>query len=1096
MQCTRCGETNPEHAKFCIECGTPFAARCPHCAAENPVRAKFCASCGTPLTGQGAKPSPPAPQPPAAERRHLTVMFCDLVGSTALSTRLDPEELREVVRSYQSTCTTVIQRYDGCIAQHLGDGLLVYFGYPTAHEDDAARAVRAGLAIMHALREQEQQTPIQIRIGIHTGVVVIGEIGSSEKREMLALGETPNIAARVQGQANPDEVLISAATHRLVEGLFDTEERGQPELKGVATPLTLYRVTKESEAHSRFAVGVRKGLTPLIGREHEFGLFRERWERVKEGSGQVVLLSGEPGIGKSRLVEALKETAEHEGARVWELRCSPYTQNSALAPAIELIQRMLGFHSTDTVEEKLHKLMSGIPHVVSHHSEIVSLFAAFLSLPQAPTVPVLTYSPQKHKEKTYEALVTWLCRAAQQQAVIYAWEDLHWADPSTLELLALFLPQIPTTRLLTVLTFRPEFTPPWGAHAYLSQLSLSRLGRSHVAAMIEKVTGGHALPIDVVQQIVNKTDGVPLFVEELTKSVVESREATDRAPGHMLDIPATLQDSLMARLDRLGTAKEIAQLGATLGREFSYELLYAVSALSEERLQQGLHQLVDAELVYQSGSPPQSRYLFKHALVQDAAYQSLLKSRRQQLHQHVAQVLVEQFPQTVEMQPELLAYHYTEAGLIEQAIPFWQRAGEGASKRLALKEAIAHLKQGLALIGTLPLSPEREEQELDIRIRLGTAWMGLKGQGVSEVWTSLHPALRLAKSLGRQEALVPIYWGLSVHVSVQGRVAESLDWVKDMLATAEASGDRDLLIVSHWAACTVYHWLGDFSQEQEHGDRLLALYDTMQHCHIVDLTNIDPKTGATIHGSLATWILGYPDRAVQESEAIIAHARQLGHPYNLGWALHMSSWLWDFRGEPAQMLVRAEETKRLGHTHSLPILSDVLAPTIEGIASLRAGRFAESIPPLRSAIETWNAHGVEITIPYYRAVLAEGLALSGDLASGLRLIEESLAQIARPGWEERCLLAEILRLKGWMLVLQDDLTGAEQQYLASLDVAREQEAKSLELRATTSLVRLWQQQGKRAEAHKLLSEVYHWFTEGFETKDLQEAKALLASLAG
>jgi hypothetical protein len=974
---------------------------------------------------------------------------------------------------------------------------------------------------------------LHIRIGIHTGLVVIGEIGSSEKREVLALGETPNIAARIQGQAHPDEVLISATTYRLVEGLFEVEERGQPELKGVATPLTLYRVVKESEAHSRFEVVVRKGLTPLVGREHEFGLLREGWERVKDGTGQVVLLSGESGIGKSRLVEALKETVGREGARCLELRCSPYAQNSALQPVIEYLQQGLQFRPEDSTEEQLSKLEHALEHqgrllklsddaaerviasaakqslqrteiasspTAPRHDttrlqEVIPLFATLLSLPHPDGYPPLTLSPQKQKEKTHEALVAWLCAEAKQQAVIYVWEDLHWADPSTLELLALFLRQVPTTLFLTVLTFRPEFTPPWGAHSYLSQLNLSRLGRNHVEMMIEKVTGGQALSKEVVQQIVSKTDGVPLFVEELTKSVAESVGAQDVSPLQ-LDIPATLQDALMARLDRLGTAKEIAQLGATLGREFSYDLLHAVSDRDEGILQHELRQLVESELVYQSGVPPQARYLFKHALVQDAAYQSLLKSRRQQVHQQVAQVLAEQFPQTIEMQPEFVAHHYTEAGLPAQAISYWQQAGELASKRLAFKEAIAHLTQGMALIGTLPSSPKRDEEELDLRTRLGMAWLALKGWAASEVWTSLHPALRLAKSLSRHDALLTIYWGLSEYVMVQGRVAESLDWVKEILATAVASGDPDLLIVAHWEAGIAHFWRGDLAQSRVHDDKVLALYNEEQHRHLADLMNTDPKSDVGVHGSLGTWMQGYPERAVQLCNANDAHARRHGHSFfDLGWVLTGGGLLWDLLGEPVRLLERAEEAEQLGRAHSLPFISDVLAQVMKGIAWLRAGRLVEGIPQLRDAIGTWTAHGSKLWTPYWRAVLATGLAVSGDLAGGLRLVEESLTQIRQPGWEECWALAEILRIKGWMLALQGELACAEQQYLASLAVAREQRAKSWELRTSTSLARLWQQQGRRAEAHRLLSEVYNWFTEGFDTKDLQEAQALLEELA-
>jgi class 3 adenylate cyclase len=673
---------------------------------------------GSTFQVSGSQPLAPSTQPSdarrqtldsrlEAERRQLTVMFCDLVGSTALSEQLDPEDLRKVVRAYQESCTEVIRRYDGQIAQHLGDGLLVYFGYPAAHEDDAQRAVRTGLEILAGLQllnarlpstiRAQLPHPVQVRIGVHTGLVVIGEIGSSEKREILALGETPNLAARIQGQAEPDTVVISGATYRLVQGLFDCQDCGPQELKGISTPLPLYHVVRESAAQSRFEVALRTGLTPLVGREHEVGLLAERWERARQGEGQVVLLSGEPGIGKSRLVQELKEQLEHEGATRIEFRCSPYHQNSALYPIIDHLQRLLQFTREDSPTTKLEKLQHTLSHYRFLQADTLPLLASLLSLPHPEGAPPITLSPQKQKQKTQEALVAWIVEEAEKAAVYCAWEDVHWADPSTLEVLTLFLDQVPTTWLLALLTLRPEFTPPWGNRSHLSQMTLSRLGRSQIEAMVERVTGGKALPAEVMQQIVAKTDGVPLFVEELTKTVVEAmREQVtgNGLQGHgsvgaqhaapvPLTIPSTLQDSLMARLDRLGPAKEIAQLGATLGREFSYEILQAVSPLDEETLQQGLKQLVEAELVYQRGLLPQAHYLFKHALIQDTAYQALLKSTRQQSHRQIAQVLAERFPETVETQPELVAHHYTEASLSAQAIPYWQRAGQRAIARSA-----------------------------------------------------------------------------------------------------------------------------------------------------------------------------------------------------------------------------------------------------------------------------------------------------------------------------------------------------------------------------------------------------------------------------
>jgi class 3 adenylate cyclase/predicted ATPase len=1078
-----------------------------------------------------------SPQPPTpslqhlAERRQLTVMFCDLVGSTALSAQLDPEDLREVVRAYQETCTTVIRRYDGHIAQHLGDGLLVYFGYPHAHEDDTQRAVRAGLEILTGLPPLNAQMsptikarlphPVQVRIGIHTGLVVIGEIGSSEKREILALGETPNLAARIQGQANPDEVIISTATYRLIEGLFETEERGQPELKGVATPLTLYRVVNESEAHSRFEVVVRRGLTPLIGRDHEYGLLYERWQRVKDGAGQVVLLSGEPGIGKSRLVEALKATVESEGTRFLELRCSPYTQNSALAPVIEHLQRLLKFHGGDSPEEKLQKLMIGAHSPVPPQPEAIPLLAVLLSLPHPDGYPTLTLSPQKQKEKTQEALVAWLCAEAKQQAMMYAWEDLHWADPSTLELLTLFLQQVPTTQSLTVLTFRPEFSPPWGAHSYFSQLSLSRLGRTQVETMLEKVTSGKALPKEVIQQIVSKTDGVPLFVEELTKMVVESDLVTEvnghyelTAPLPPLAIPSTLHDSLMARLDRLAPVREIAQIGATIGREFDYAVLHAVSPLTEDTLQQGLKQLVEAELVYQSGVPPQARYLFKHALVQDTAYQSLLKSRRQQLHQQVAQVLVEQFPETVETHPELVAHHYTEASLIEQAFPYWQQAGERATQRSAYVEAVAHLTRGLELLKTLPDTPEHAQQELFFQTILGRALTATKGFSAPEVEQAYARALKLCRRVEESPQLFGVLSGLYVFSHGRGEYRTTgLELAKQMMRLAQNLQEPNLLLRAHLSLGMNLYWGGEFASARVHVEQSLFLHDP--HHPPPALYTVDNRVDCLVHLALTLWHLGYPDQALKKSQKALALATELFHPYTLALTLGFTGLFHLLRREWQDVRERAEAAIALSTEQGFPywLASGMLR---RGAALAEQGQVEEGIAQMQQGLAAYRATGAELPRIRLLPWLAAGYAKLGQVEEGVTLLAEALEMVDKT--DERWNEAELYRIKG-ELTLQskaslgqvktgqdksedtdprpltpDPQTEAEGYFLKAIEIARKQQAKSLELRAATSLARLWQQQGKRLEAHNLLSEVYNWFTEGFDTKDLQEAKALLDSL--
>ena len=1129
MKCTSCGSDNLEGAKFCSECGASFVRLCPSCGQQMQPTAKFCSECGTPLQvkrkrvpakrRKNANPTGQAPRsvtrpttarhPTAAqeaERRQLTVMFCDLVGSTTLSAQLDPEEYREVVRAYQDTCTEVIRRYDGQIAQHLGDGLLVYFGYPTAHEDDAQRAVRTSLEIIAALggsslQNRQLPQPIRVRIGIHTGLVVIGEIGSSEKREILALGETPNLAARIQGTANPDEVVISAATYRLIEGLFTCEDRGRPELKGIATPLTLYRIVKESEAHSRFEVVVRKGLTPLIGREHEYGLLRERWGRVKDGAGQVVLLSGEPRIGKSRLVEALKETVEHEGAQCLELRCSPYAQNSALQPVIEHLQRVLRFRPEDTAREKLQKLIADA-HLTVSLPEATALLAALLSLPHPTDARPLTVSPQKQKEKTYEVLVTWLCAEAKQQAVTYAWEDLHWADPSTLELLSLFLQQVPTTRLLTVMTFRPEFTPPWGAHSYLSQLTLSRLGQSQVEMMVEKVVGGKALPREVVRQIASKTDGVPLFVEELTKMVVES-DLVREVHGHYelsgplppLAIPSTLQDSLMARLDRLATVREIAQIGATLGREFPYGLLRAVSPLHEDTLQQGLKQLIEAELVFQSGVPPQARYLFKHALVQDTAYQSLLKSRRQHLHQQVAHVLQKQFPQTVEMQPELVAHHYTEAGLIEQAIPYWQQAGQQAVARSANIEAISHLTKGLELLKTLPDTLERAQQELTLQIALGSPLMATKGYAAPEIQRTYTRARGLCQQLGETPRLIPVLGSLVVFYSNRGEIRTARELAEQLMRLAQSVQDPHLLSRAHGVLGWTLQFLGELTSARTHVEQGIALNDSRMHPRPTINTD-NPKITCLSFVARILWHLGYPDQALKRNHEAVALAEELSHPFSLAFALGNIVPSHLLRREEQLARERAEALISLSTEQGFPYWV-VSGTIVRGWALTEQGQVEEGIAQMQRGLAAFRNMGVEVGRPRWLALLAEACGKVGQVEERLTTLAEALAAVDKTG--ERVSEAELYRLKGELTFQQHNVQRsrfkeAEEYFHKAIEIARRQQAKSLELCASMSLARFWHQQGKQHEAHKLLSDIYNWFTEGFDTKDLQEAKALLEEL--
>ncbi|HEV8714312.1 MAG TPA: adenylate/guanylate cyclase domain-containing protein [Candidatus Binatia bacterium] len=1069
-------------------------------------------------------PAPPATEPHTldAERRQLTVEFIDLVGSTALSQQLDPEDLRAVVQAYRETCASVIRRFEGYLAKYIGDGLLVYFGYPVAHEDDAQRAVRTALGIVEAMQKLsfpalQLPRPLQVHIGIHTGLVVAGEMGTADQPEHLAIvGETPNIAARLQEKAAPNSVVISPTTYRLVTGLFDCQELGRHELKGLSQPLALYQVVQESAAQSRFEAAVQTGLTPLVGRTEELALLQQRWEQAKRGAGQVVLLSGEPGIGKSRLMQEFKERLAHEGVTRIEFHCSPYHQNSALYPIIDHLQRLLQFAREDTSTVKLEKLQHTLSHYRFPEADTVPLLAALLSLPHPEGSPPLSGSPQKQKEKTQAALVAWLVEEAEKAAVYCTWEDLHWADPSTLEVLDLIIDQVPTVRLYVLLTFRPEFTSPWGNRSHLSQLTLSRLGPQQVEAMVERVTGGKALPVDVLQQIVSKTDGVPLFVEELTKSVLESVGAHSRAPLQALAIPATLQDSLMARLDRLGTAKEIAQLGATIGRDFSYELLHLVSPVNEESLQQGLKQLVEAELVYQRGLLPQAQYLFKHALVQDTAYQSLLKSKRQPYHQQIAHVLEAQFPDTKERQPELLAHHYTEAGLIEQAIPYWQQAGQKAVACSANVEAVAHLTRGLEVLKTLPDTPERVQQELTLQLVLSNALFAVKGYAAPGVEKAMTRARELCQQLGETPQLFPVLWRLVVFYFNRGEVRTAHELAEQMMRLAQSVQDQYLLSWAHKALGWTWYFLGELTSTRMHAEQAIALYDPQKHPpSIVGME--DPRLDCLSYAAWTLWQLGYPDQALTKSQEAVALAKGLSRPFSLALALGFAAWFHSFRRAEQLAREQAEAVITLSTEQGFPYwLAN--GTMVRGGALTEQGQVEEGIAHIQQGLAAFRAMGAEVGVTWSLAMLAEAHGKVGQVGEGLAVLAEALDLVDKTG--ERVKEAELYRLKG-ELTLQNEARGlglgtgspspqapslkpqvprgveqeAEECFLKAIEVARKQQAKSLELRAAMSLARLWQQQSKKAEARRLLAEVYNWFTEGFDTKDLQEAKRLIEELS-
>ena len=1043
-------------------------------------------------------PGPAAASDTAGERRQLTVLFCDMVGFTELASRVDPEVLQRIIRSYEDACAVCVTRYEGYVFQRLGDGIVAFFGYPLAHEGEAERAIRAGLEIIESLTRLDVPDAghLHVRIGVATGLVVVA---AAEKG---AVGETMNLAARLQAIAAPGSVVVSERVQRLAGGTFDYEDLGEQALKGIARPTHAYRILGVSAAASRFDAATGGILTPLVGREQEIGLLLERWQLTQEGEGQVVLLSGEPGIGKSRVLSALHERLEAHSGGTLRFQCSPYYLNSAFYPLIDNFERALKFARDESPESKLEKLEALVVTRYGRPMDDVRLIAAILSIPGAERYSALSLPPQKQKDETIRALVDLTLATARDRPAVMLFEDAHWVDPTTLEFLDLLIDRVRNVPLLIVLTHRPEFQSRWSEHGHVTALNLAKLSRAQSGAMVSKLAGSKALPGNLLEQILAKTDGVPLFVEELTKSILESgilKDLGDRygyvSTADAIAIPATLRDSLMARLDRVLPVKEIAQIGAAIGREFSYELFSAVASLPRTELDDGLARLTESGLAFRRGAIPEAVYIFKHALVQDAAYDSMLKARRTQIHVQIATVLEKQFLAVAATQPERVAHHYSAAGLADQAIPYWHKAGQLALQRMAVRDAIAHLDRGMSLLQQVPESPGRDAHELELCTTLGMAWLAYKGWAHPNVASNLERAWSLERALNRSDHMLPILYGLSIHRMCIGQVRESMSLAERLLDEGERSDLDDMRLMGHTQVETTSYFLGEFASIGRHAEAIVNGYDPVRHRHIADMLTVDPKSWALVYHAFAQWALGYPERSAQTLEDGIRQTRARGHLWDLAWTLQFAAKHLDvYRREPGLCAAKLDEFERLVHEQKLDFFEQIVGPICRAAWLLISDRPQESEALFRESIPRWADVGLAIDIPYYKTLHAQSAALSGRLDVALNLIEEALEQIERPGLEEKCIYAEALRVKGWIFQLGGDVERAEAQFRASVEAARQQQAKSWELRAATSYAGLLKDQGRRREALALLKPIYEWFTEGRSTKDHLNAAALLAAL--
>ncbi len=1032
------------------------------------------------------------------------MLFCDLVGSTALSGALDPEDLREVIGRYQDTCAGVITRFEGHVAQFMGDGVLAYFGYPKAHEDDAERAVRAGLALVRTVAGLEAAgRPLAARVGIATGLVVVGDlIGEGAAQEQAVVGETPNLAARLQAFAEPGSVIISQATRRLVGGLFELTDLGPTRLKGFAEPLAAFRVEGVGRAEGRFEALHGQRLTPLVGREPELAMLMERWTRAREGEGQVVLITGEAGIGKSRLLRAFREQLGGEPHVALSHFCSPYHTNSALHPVIVQLERAARLAPADGPADRLAKLAALLGRATPQLDEAVPLMAALLGIATGDRHPALNLGPQRQKQRTLEVLIEQLAGLARTRPVLELYEDLHWADPSTLELLDLLVERVRALPVLAVLTFRPEFSPPWSGQAHVTGLTMNRLGRRQGAVLVDRVAGGKALPSEILDQILARTDGVPLFVEELTKTVLELGLLTDAGDHYELSgplpplaIPASLQDSLMARLDRLAPVKEVAQTAAVIGREFSHELLAAVSPLPKADLNTALEQLVASELVFRRGTPPEAIYSFKHALVQEVAYSSLLKGRCQQLHARIAKILDERFRETAGREPELLAHHYTEAGDAKHAVDYWHKAGERAAQRSANVEAVAHLKKAVEVLEKLPNSSARDQQELDLQIALGSPLIVTKGYTAPDVEQAYLRAQELSRRVDDVSKLFTATWGLWILNLTRMQLKSARRLADELLSLARRQADPAYSLQARHAAWTTCLYLPELSTCADQAEQGMILYDRDQHrSHKFLYGGHDPGVCAGNYRALSRWLLGFPDQAVVQAEEAVALARDLAHLFSLILALTFSSFLRHFRREAGLAREHAQAVMTFYTEQGTSPHYLATAGIVRGWADADQTKAIQGIAEIQHGLDQLEAMRVHQRRPYYLAILAEACNSVGEPEHGLSALSKAAAFMEETG--EGWWGAEIHRLKGELLLHRssEGQGKAEASFRKALNIARRQESRSLELRAAASLARLWADQGKRAEAYDLLVPVYDWFTEGFETADLKEAKALLEEL--
>lgn len=1108
MQCSLCGCSNPESARFCSRCGARLHPLCEACGFESSTGSRFCGGCGAPLSNllDVQRPdhftSTVAPGAPnldhRPERRQVTVLFIDMVGSTDISLQLDEEEFRDVIYNYRDICANAIRRFDGSIVRYIGDGILVCFGFPVAHEDDPARAVRAALALLSGVRqlnsqESSDKPPIHVRMGMHTGIVIAGDLRSSGTFETMGiLGDTPNIASRLQQIAPHDKLLISEATARLVDNLFDLHNLGSQEIRGTQGTINLYEVIGE-----RLDLGRRapRALYQMVGRHQELSLLQDRFTQTINGEGQLVLITAEAGTGKTRLVHDFEDTLAGTKLLSITCYCSAYNQSSAFYPIIELIRRTLNFDSLGNVEDKLASLRRVFAGLESITPDAVALIAELLELPVPSSM--LGVAPSQRREFLFDVLTHWLLKQSEQLPVLFIVEDLHWADASTSSLLARVIQRISAWRVMAIFTFRPEFRAEWLLEPHGTRLGLRRLSSNEARTLVMQIVGAATLSMEVVDLIIEKTGGVPLFIEELTKTMLggnlSGSDDSLQLMSAVESIPSTLRGSLSARLDRLKIAKPLAQVAATLGRVFSGEVLSAVTGESQAVLREKLTELLNDGFLQQYGVLTNVSYSFRHALIQDAAYDSLLKSERQSLHRKIADVLSSQFPTMVAATPEVLAQHYSAANLIEPALLHWEAAGKKAAERSANVEAASHFANALVMLRRLPDTTERARRELSLEVDRGSQLLATKGNAAPQVEEVFTRACELSERLGEHHLLFRALYGLMMFCIVRGQLDKAHGLGLRLVERAESADDRDLLLQAKRPLGLTLFYLGRFPEAKATLEEALRLYDPDRHHHHRFEYGSDPAVLAQCNLAWTEWFMGLADSATTDSWQAIERAVQLDHSHSLGFALSFEASIRQARGEPAETLEAAERAIKLGHTYRFPYWS-AWGRMLRGWAIGKLGRLQEGTGEIEQGLADYSATGAELMRPYGLMLFAETVAAAGDPQHALNLLDEA-ALVTSTNKTLFC-EPELHRLRGeFLLALNRKDTKALDHFRKAADRARELGAEALELRALLSLASATHG-ADNVTALGELRQLHSQFVEGFGTSDLILASRLLNLTAG